>query len=360
MPNQKYSYDSLQQFCLENGVELCKDYNDQIVNRATRIEGKCVTSGCEGVFCKSFREFFENGTYYCRSCLKKVADIKRKQTCLKKYGVQNIMNLDETKDKIKDTSLEKYGLEFPFQSETVKNKIKTTNIERYGYKNPMQNKAVKEKYNKTCLEKYGVEHILQSDVFKEKYKSIILDRFGVENPSQNETIKQKKITTCLQNYGVEYPSQNIEVNNRKKETSFKNYGVEHPMQSPAVLEKNIKNNYKTKPYIFPSGKVIQIQGDETYALDELIYVEQIDENNIITGTGNVPTIWYIGIDGKKHRHYVDIFIPTQNRCIEVKSVWTATKNENNIYLKQNAAKDLGYNYELWIYNAKKQKIDCRH
>ena len=86
--------------------------------------------------------------------------------------------------------------------------------------------------------------------------------------------------------------------------------------------------------------------------------EQIDENNIIMGAKNVPTIWYFGIDGKNHRHYVDIFIPTQNRCIEVKSTWTAKQNEHNIYLKQKAAKLLGYNYEIWIYNQKEEKICC--
>ena len=84
----------------------------------------------------------------------------------------------------------------------------------------------------------------------------------------------------------------------------------------------------------------------------IIYKENIDESNIITGVKNVPTIWYIGIDGKNHRHYVDIFIPIQNRCIEVKSTWTAKKNEDNIYLKQTAAKLLGYNYEIWVYNSK--------
>jgi len=73
---------------------------------------------------------------------------------------------------------------------------------------------------------------------------------------------------------------------------------------------------------------------------------------------NVPTIWYIGNDGKNHRHYVDIFIPTENRCIEVKSTWTAKLNEHNIYLKQQAAKQLGYNYEIWIYDEKKQLVNC--
>lgn len=59
---------------------------------------------------------------------------------------------------------------------------------------------------------------------------------------------------------------------------------------------------------------------------------------------------------KNHRHYVDIFIPTQNRCIEVKSTLTAKLNEHNIYLKQESAKIRIY--EIWIYNEKEEKINC--
>jgi len=50
----------------------------------------------------------------------------------------------------------------------------------------------------------------------------------------------------------------------------------------------------------------------------------------------------------------------QNRCIEVKSTWTAEKNKHNIFLKQKAAKELGYKYEIWGYNNKKEKIFCYH
>ena len=84
----------------------------------------------------------------------------------------------------------------------------------------------------------------------------------------------------------------------------------------------------------------------------------IDENEIVTGCKNVPTIWYNDLEGKKHRHYVDIFIPFQNKCIEVKSTWTAEKNKDCIFLKQNAAKELGYEYEIWVYDAKGEKIEC--
>ena len=79
--------------------------------------------------------------------------------------------------------------------------------------------------------------------------------------------------------------------------------------------------------------------------------ENINEDDIITGCKNVPTIWYNN-SCKRRRHYVDIFIPSQNRCIEVKSSWTLKKKKDDIFVKQIAAKELGYSYEIWVYNPK--------
>lgn len=76
---------------------------------------------------------------------------------------------------------------------------------------------------------------------------------------------------------------------------------------------------------------------------------------IITGITNVPEIWYDDENGKKHRHYVDIFIPSQNRCIEVKSLWTVKKD--NVFLKQKAGKELLYNYEILVYDYKGNKLE---
>jgi hypothetical protein len=104
--------------------------------------------------------------------------------------------------------------------------------------------------------------------------------------------------------------------------------------------------------VFPSGNKISYQGFENYALNNLIINEKIYESDIITGCKNVPIIWYNDKDNKKHRHYVDIYIPLQNRCIEVKSTWTAEKKKDYIFLKQKAAKELGYNYEIWVYDGK--------
>jgi hypothetical protein len=94
-----------------------------------------------------------------------------------------------------------------------------------------------------------------------------------------------------------------------------------------------------------------------YALIDSLKNEKIDELDIITGCKNVPTIWYLDENSKKHRHFVDIFIPSKNKCIEIKSTWTAKQNEHNIFLKQHAGKDLGYEYELWIYDSKGKRVE---
>jgi len=134
------------------------------------------------------------------------------------------------------------------------------------------------------------------------------------------------------------------------------YGEKNVMHVPEISEKCSHNCYLSKEYKFPSGKTIKIQGYENYALDELINVHKIHENDIINERKLVPLIWYSDENGKKHRHYVDFYIPSKNLCIEVKSTWTFKKKKDSVYLKQEAAKNLGYFYEIWVYDAKGNKL----
>jgi hypothetical protein len=143
-----------------------------------------------------------------------------------------------------------------------------------------------------------------------------------------------------------------------KQTCLNKYGVENPQQVPEIAYKQSKNSYKRKKYIFPSGNQIYCQGYEPFALDNLINEDKLLESDIVTGCKNVPIIWYNDESGKTHCHYVDIFIPSQNRLIEVKSTWTAEKKKDNIFLKQEAGKKLGYLYEIWVYNNKGNIVEC--
>jgi len=143
---------------------------------------------------------------------------------------------------------------------------------------------------------------------------------------------------------------------KNKATNLERYGVEHPMQNAEVSEKASKNAYKLKQYTWPSGAIINVQGYEPYALDELLR-EGITEDKILTKRTDVPKVWWCDKGGKKHRYFVDIFIPFQNRCVEVKSRWTFEIKKDIVFDKQQALKDAGYKCEIWIYNAKGEKVE---
>ena len=209
-----------------------------------------------------------------------------------------------------------------------------------------------ESRKKTHIQNCGFTTNLKCPLTKEKIKATNLIKYGCEYNSQNEEIKNKKMETCFKKFGVNFSLQSEIIKKKTKQTCLNKYGVEHPSQNAEYAEKHSKTSYNRKEYTFPSGKKISYQGFENYALNNLIINEKIDESDIITGCKNVPTIWYNDENNKKHRHYVDIFIPSQNRCIEVKSTWTAEKKKDCIFLKQNAAKELGYNYEICVYDGK--------
>lgn len=204
------------------------------------------------------------------------------------------------------------------------------------------------RFTTTCISKYGCITNLILKETQEKIKQTTLEKYGVDHNSKSDEIKYKRRLTCLKKYGKEYYSQTPEFKVKSTQTSLKNWGTEYPNQNSDVISKSSSKCYSRKDYILPSGSSIQIQGYEHYVLDELL--KTFLESEIITGTKNVPEIWYTDNNNKKHRHYVDIFIPAENLCIEVKSTWTAKKKQDNIFLKQQAAKALGYKYEIWIYD----------
>jgi hypothetical protein len=286
MTRLKYDYEMLKNIFDEGCATLLVDYKDKYVTRDTRIIGKCIL--CENSFNKSLNKLHKQRNFGCEICAK-----------ILKF------------ERIKNTMFDKYGVEYAAKSEHFKDKMKSTTLERYGVEHGTQCEEVKEKIRKTNLEKYGFEYGLQNEEVKEKRRISNLERYGFENPLQREEIKEKCKQTNLEKYGVEYPSQNTE-----------------------IYEKMNKTSYYIKEYILPSGNIINIQGYEHFALDELLQKENMNENDIITGCKNVPTIWYNDESGKKHRHFVDIFIPSQNKCIEVKSTWTFKKQKEIVLLKK--------------------------
>jgi hypothetical protein len=369
-----YNYNKLQLYINENKITLIKDYSQVKVTRDSFIEGNCLSSNCKNNFNKTFRQL-KKSEGFCEVCSKVNRYKKSKDTCFKKYGVEYVLQVKEIKDKCNKIIKEKYGVENISQSDEIKaKKYKTCQI-NYGVNVSFESNEIKDKIKDKFITKYGVDNPFKSEIIKEAIKNANLIKYGYENPQQNNDIKQKTKNTCLQKYGYEnvlllenviekrkqicfekygtnYYIQSEIGKNIFKQTCLDKYGVENPQQVPEISDKNSKNSYRRKIYIMPSGKQITCQGYEPFALNKLINEDNILEDNIVTGSKNVPTIWYNDASGKTHRHYVDIFIPSQNKCIEVKSTWTAEKKKDNIFLKQESGKKLGFLYEIWVYNNK--------
>ena len=237
------------------------------------------------------------------------------------------------------------------QNKTVKDKMDKTNLKKYGTIHPIQNTEVMEKMKEKNVEKYGCEYTLQVEEFRDKGIKSNLELYGVENAMQRLEIREKAIQTNLQRYGVEYATQSQEFKDKCIATSLLRYGTRHPMQNKEIMSKNTASQYKKKKYTLPSHKVIDIQGYEHFALDDLLQTYR--EEEIVSGNDNVPELWYE--TDKTHRHYVDFYIPKENLCIEVKSEWTLKTKKDNIFIKQAAAKEAGYKYEIWVYDAEGNK-----
>lgn len=328
----KYDIHMLIEYCNENNIVLLDDYSDKFINRDSLIEGICLYDGCQNNFVKPFRQVLKIGGY-CENCSKENGKEKILETNLQKFGVDNPMKNSEIRDKQKNTMVEKYGVEHNSQLEEIKQQKK-----------------------EKSLEKYGVEYVLQSKYIREQIKQTNIQKYGVENPQQNKDIKNKTCNTNLIKFKCKSPLGDSIVQKKSIQTNLERYGVPHHSQNAEVADTMLKNSYNKKQYKLPSGKLLDYQGYENFALDRLLHFEKIYEDSIITNRKDVPVIWYNDINNKKRRHYVDIYIPSQNRCIEVKSTWT-NQSKNNVLEKQKAAKDLGYTYEIWIFDKEGSLLD---
>lgn len=176
-----------------------------------------------------------------------------------------------------------------------------------------------------------------------------MKKYGVKSTAQIPSVKKKMVST----YTMKSVEEKKQIRKKIEETNMKRYGVKHNMQHPELAQKNLESSFKLKEYSLPSGKVLKLQGFEHFCLNDLLNKEGIKEDDIITSRIDVPELWYKDENNTEHRHYVDFFVKSLNKCIEVKSEWTMRKEKKDkIYLKQKASIELGYEYEIRVYSPK--------
>jgi len=223
------------------------------------------------------------------------------------YKTADKEELKERHNKIKDTLLI-----YNQNTDDIKNK----NMIKWGYEYPQSHPDILAKSKQTRLDKYGDENF--------------------NNTEQRNKTNQEK-------YGGNGPYCSREIINKMEENCMLKYGVRHPSQTGLFDY----SGYKWKEYTTPNNNILKYQGYENKLLDELFL--EYSEDEIITSRKDIPHIWYIGIDNKRHRYFPDAYIPSTNTIYEVKSEYTLNVGLETNNLKFQAVKDAGYNFVLKVY-----------
>lgn len=84
--------------------------------------------------------------------------------------------------------------------------------------------------------------------------------------------------------------------------------------------------------------------------DYKILLETYKEEEILHSRKDVPEIWWIDDKGKRHRYFVDFYIPKDNLMIEIKSTRTYSVETTREKIDKSlvASREAGYKIELWI------------
>ena len=226
---------------------------------------------------------------------------KRKNTNIKKYGIDIASKLPEVIEKNKQSHIKNWG-DYAMRDKEILNKRKTTCIQKYGGVG-MESEFIYKKIKKTNTEKYGVEYFSQSDNW---YK--------------------KCVGTAIEKYGKEWVSKVDNINAKQQSGGYSYYDFE-----------------------FPSGKVVRVQGYEPRVLAKLII--DYDEDDIVVGVQNIIDaigFFHYFYENESHRYYPDIYIKSENQVIEVKSTYTFNKEKDKNFLKRQSVLNKEINFKFII------------
>ena len=295
------------------------------LNRESRIPFTCE---CGTPDIKAFRVMVDRGGgARCKLCTEHGAKLKRKAAIFQEYGVEHAL-----------------------QSAVLREKSQATLLKNHGVKHPMQSPEIIERTKATMLKNHGVKHAMQSAVFKEKSKATCLEKYDVEYALQSDGVREKSKATMMEKHGVLHPMQSAEVRDKSKKTMVEKHGVEYALQNPEIFEKNRNSAFTRKDYTTPSGQVWSLHGYEPLVAPKLI--DEYGEDDITPDPKQVPLVWWTDSKGVRHKYFCDFYVKSHKLVIEVKSLWTETKNADKIVVTREAVNALGYGYRLIVLDGK--------
>ena len=348
---RRTKYDVIEDFFEENGCILLSTDNGQkseFVINSTRLNYTCF---CGENYTSTWRRF-KNGAR-CRSCTNNLI----KETCMKIYGVPNPGMSEEIKNKIVATMVARLGVTHHMKLEKYVNAARETNMKNNGGVHNLNLTENREKATTAFFEKYH-ETLGNVISIREKCEQTNMERLGVKYPLQSPQVQYR----IQMNNLAKYDSTVFITSKAGRALMMKKYGVEYAMQHPEFLAKAMRTAFGTKTFIFPSGREELVQGYEPLALTQLLE-EGVDgydicEDEIVVGPEYVPLIPYHQ-DGKDRMYYPDIYIPSLQLLIEIKSTYTYSFDYEKNMLKFRAAAREGFNFQVWVYDGKHNRVEVR-
>jgi hypothetical protein len=343
MPGKKFTLSFLKDYCSKNNIILISSFTDSVIVLGSnfKIECKCTGDNCTTIFKKCFKYLIKKHGSLCCICTRRTSNQKNGNVCF------DIELLNRTIDSA--LLIGEYNNISLNRESMITFKCSSANCECNDVKKNFRQLTISGPFCDSCTEKNRKQKVEETNIIN----------FGVPNVFQSDQIIQQIQATNLRIYGDTCALRNLDVKQKSEETSMSRYNSRFPMQNPDIFSRSQKNSFRRKTFKCPSGKIFTCQGYETFALYDLIYKQKIAEDLILNEPSKMPEIWYLDVSNKKRRYYVDIFIPSQNKCIEVKSQYLMKKDYETIKAKQKAVKDAGYECEIWVYNNKGEKVECQ-
>lgn len=192
-------------------------------------------------------------------------------------------------------------------------------------------------------------------LFSSFYDGYRHDFCSLRCSNNSETVKHKKEKASLDIFGVSHHFSSSETKTKIKNTFIKNYGVEHNMQDETVFLKNMKSQYRLKQFKLPSGKIINIMGYEPQAIGWLLKNGYSEDDLMFS---SIKTVKY-EFEGKNHFYRADLFMPSTNTLIEVKSTWTLKADLEKNNAKITGSVEAGFNHWLLVLDKSGNLIEER-
>lgn len=153
------------------------------------------------------------------SIASKESSLKRKETNLKKYNTEVPANNINIKKDWQEEHFKKYGYNCPNQRHEIIEKIKNTCIDRYGEDNVSKVNFVKKKIKEN---RWNNKTEVELKEISEKIKNTWNENYPEGHPLRDKEIQDKIINTNLETRNVTHVSKDPEVKKRVQETRIKN------------------------------------------------------------------------------------------------------------------------------------------